>query len=79
MYLFLIFTSLNLSYYIVKTITWNVGKLVFNNTYKLITKKKEKINLEDVVKEQAKLICELQFKINKLENINTTHDYVLIT
>lgn len=79
MYLFLIFTSLNLSYYIVKTITWNVGKLVFNNTYKLITKKKEKINLEDVVKEQAKLICDLQFKINKLENINTTHDYVLIT
>ena len=77
MYLYLLFSTLNIGYYIFKYSLFGTTKYIYSyyNTNKKIKNIKK---IYELLEEQSKLICNLEFKIKELENPNTNYGYELI-
>ena len=84
MYLYLFFSSLNIGYFIYKWGILKTSYTVFNTTkyvytfFQPSTNNISKLDLYELLEEQSKMICDLKFKVQKLENPETNYGYELI-
>jgi hypothetical protein len=84
MYFYLLFSSLNIGYFVYKWGILGTSYTVLNTTkhvytfFKSSSKNISKSDLYQLLEEQSKMICDLNFKIQKLENPETNHGYELI-
>ena len=84
MYFYLLFSSLNIGYFVYKWGILGTSYTVLNTTkhvytfFKSSKKSISKLELYQLLEEQSKMICDLKFKVQKLENPETNHGYELI-
>ena len=77
MYFYILFSTLNIGYFIFKYSIFGTTKYMYNLYYN--KKKITDINkIYKLLEEQSKTICDLEFKIKEIENPQTDFGYELI-